>query len=89
MAPWTAYVRVRRGAAVNEAQVWASIGLMASMLITMMTVISTCFIRIMRSECAMVRVEIASVDQSMGHRFDTLDRDVQVLYRRAFGGESE
>ena len=74
---------------MNEAQVWASIGLMASMLITMMTVISTSFTRIMRTEFKMVRLEIASLDQRMGHRFDSLDRDVQVLYRRAFGGESE
>lgn len=63
---------------MNEAQVWTSIGLMASMLITLLTVVSTSFVRIMRAEFKTLRVEIASID-----------RDAQALYRCAFGGESE
>ncbi|MFC4242010.1 hypothetical protein ACFOYW_01385 [Gryllotalpicola reticulitermitis] len=96
---------------MNEAQVWAAIGLMASMLLSVMTVISRSFTRTMRAEFKAFRFEMASeftavrsemaseftaVRSEMASEFKAvradigaIDRDVQVLYRRALGGETE
>lgn len=59
---------------MNEPQVWVLIGVFAASMFGMITVVSTLFVHV-------VRTEIRSVHR----RIDTLDRDVTALYRNTFG----
>lgn len=81
---------------LNDAQVWAVIGVFAAALFSVVTLISTMFVRVLRAEIGRLDVKIDSLDDRMNTRFDavntrfdTLDRDVGVLFRRAFGGETD
>ena len=75
--------------AVTEPQVWTMIGLMAAVFFGTMTIISTMFTRVVRSEIGGLRAEMTArfeaVDarfDGVGSRIDNLDRDVQVLMHR-------
>lgn len=59
---------------MNEPQVWTLIGVFAAALFGMITLISTMFVHI-------VRTEIRSVHQ----RIDRLDADVSALMKHIFG----
>ena len=59
---------------MNEPQVWVLIGVFAASMFGMITVVSTLFVHV-------VRTEIRSVHR----RIDTLDHDVTALYRNTFG----
>ena len=81
---------------VTEPQVWTMIGLMAGVFFGTMTLISTMFTRVVRSEIGGVRSEIDGVRSEIGGlrgemnarfdavngRIDNLDRDVQFLMNR-------
>lgn len=63
---------------MNEPQVWTLIGVFAAALFGMLTLMTTMFIRV-------IRTEIEALRETMNRRFDYLDRDVQALTRRVFG----
>ncbi len=81
---------------VTEPQVWTMIGLMGAVFFGTMTLISTMFTRVVRSEIGGVRSEIDGVRSEIGGlrgemnarfdavngRIDNLDRDVQFLMNR-------
>ena len=74
---------------VTEPQVWTMIGLMAGVFFGTMTLISTMFTRVVRSEIGGLRSEIGGLRGEMNARFDAvngridnLDRDVQFLMNR-------
>lgn len=84
---------------MNEAQVWTSIGVLGTSLFAMLTLMSTMFVRIIRteigslrsemgSEFAAVRSEIGRVEDVMTTRFTHLDRDVQAIARKVFGDDA-
>lgn len=66
---------------MSEPQVWVLIGVFATALFGMITLMSTMFIRIVRTEIGSVRTEI----QGIHHRLDRLDADVNALMKHAFG----
>lgn len=77
---------------MTEPQVWALIGVFAASMFGTITLISTRFLRTMRSEFAGVRTEMRSefagvrTEISAVHgRIDHLDRDVNAIYRHLFG----
>ncbi len=59
---------------MTEPQVWTLIGVFAAGLFGMLTLMSTMFIRIIRTEI-----------RGIHHRLDRLDADVNALMRHAFG----
>lgn len=59
---------------MNEPQVWTLIGVFATGLFGMITLMSTMFVRIIRTEI-----------QGVHHRLDRLDADVNALMRHSFG----
>lgn len=59
---------------MNEPQVWTLIGVFAAGLFGMITLMSTMFVRIIRTEI-----------QGVHHRLDRLDADVNALMRHTFG----
>ncbi len=84
---------------MNEPQVWTAIGILGTSLFGMLTLMSTMFVRIIRTEIGSVRTEIGSVRTEIGSlrtemqaefasvrtEIRYLDRDVQVLTKRVFG----
>ena len=74
---------------VTEPQVWTMIGLMAGVFFGTMTLISTMFTRVLRTEIGGLRGEMNARFDSVEIRFngvdariDNLDRDVQFLMHR-------
>ncbi|MBS1907981.1 MAG: hypothetical protein JST33_15790 [Actinobacteria bacterium] len=63
---------------MNEPQVWTLIGVFAAGMFGMITIVSTMFIRVMRSEIRALRVELVGEIRS-------LDRDVNALMKHTFG----
>lgn len=59
---------------MNEPQVWTLIGVFAAAMFGMITIVSTLFVRVVRSEIG-----------RLGDKLDGLDRDVQALMRHTFG----
>ncbi|HCS61072.1 MAG TPA: hypothetical protein DIW46_06705 [Microbacterium sp.] len=59
---------------MNEPQVWVLIGVFATALFGVITLMSTMFIRIIRTEI-----------QGVHHRLDRIDADVNALMRHTFG----
>ena len=84
---------------MTEAQVWTMIGVFTTLMLGMLTVVSTLFVRVLRSELGGVRSEIGRVEtkvdslhsemsarfEAVGARIDGLDRDVQALVKHTFG----
>ena len=63
---------------MTEPQVWTLIGVFSALMFSMLGIVSTLFIRV-------VRTEIGRLEMKMDVRLDNLDRDVQALMRRTFG----
>lgn len=59
---------------MNEPQVWTLIGVFAAGLFGMITLMSTMFVRIIRTEI-----------RGVHHRLDRLDADVNAIMRHTFG----
>lgn len=81
---------------MNDAQIWTMIGTFTALMFSTLTVVSTLFIRVVRSEIGGLRNEmngqIGGLRNAMNARFDAvntridgLDRDVQAVVRHTFG----
>jgi hypothetical protein len=77
---------------MNEPQVWTLIGVFAAGLFGMITLMSTMFVRIVRTEIGSVRGELGSLRsemqsefRGMHQRIDRLDSDVNALMKHTFG----
>ena len=70
---------------VTEAQTWTMIGVFSAAFLGMLTIVSTLFVHVVRSEVG--RLD-ATFDAKLGHveqRMDSMDRDIQALMRHTFG----
>jgi hypothetical protein len=70
---------------MTEPQVWTLIGVFAAAVFGMITVVSTLFVRVIRSEIGGLRGEMNARFEAVDRRFDHLDRDVQALTKHVFG----
>lgn len=68
--------------AMTEPQVWTLIGVFAAVMFGMITIVSTLFVNVVRSE-------IRGLDATLTTRMDNLDRDIQSLMRHTFGIDRE
>jgi hypothetical protein len=69
---------------VTEPQVWTLIGVFATALFGVLTLMSTMFLRVLRAEIGGLRGEMNAKFERVVSRFDHLDRDVQAVARRVF-----
>ncbi|MFJ2532846.1 hypothetical protein [Microbacterium maritypicum] len=85
---------------MNDAQIWTMIGSFTVLMFSTLTVASTLFVRILRSEIGGLRTEMnGQIDglriemnarfDSVNTRIDGLDRDVQAIVKRTFGLDRE
>ncbi len=74
---------------VTEPQVWAMIGVFATAFFAVITVVSTLFIRVLRSELGGLRAEMNGRFERVEARLDHLDRDVNALVKHTFGFDRE
>lgn len=73
---------------MNEPQVWTLIGVLGTALFGMLTLMSTMFVRILRTEIGSLRTEMQAEFASVRTEIKYLDRDVQALSRRVFGDDA-
>lgn len=66
---------------MTEPQVWVLIGVFAASIFGMLTIMSTLFVRVLRSEIGGLRGEMHSIHE----RLDRLDHDINALMRHTFG----
>ncbi|MGN6127839.1 MAG: hypothetical protein ACTHON_14855 [Humibacter sp.] len=59
-------------------QAWTMIGVFSAGLLGMLTIVSTLFVHVVRSE-------VRRLDDKFTGRLDTMDRDIQALMRHTFG----
>ncbi len=72
---------------MNEPQVWILILVFSVGLFGLLTLISTMFIHVLRSEVGSLRSEMTTELRSIHHRIDRLDSDISALMRHTFGIE--
>ncbi|WP_245958756.1 hypothetical protein [Microbacterium bovistercoris] len=77
---------------ITEPQAWTLIGVFAAGLFGMITLMSTMFVRIIKTEIGSVRSEIGSLRseihsefRGVHQRIDRLDSDVNALMKHTFG----
>ena len=70
---------------MNDAQIWTMIGSFVALMFGTLTLVSTLFIRVLRSEIGGLRNEMNARFDTMNTRIDGLDRDVQAIVKRTFG----
>ncbi|MCW3493131.1 hypothetical protein [Microbacterium sp. SSM24] len=70
---------------MTEPQVWTLIGVFAAAMLGVLTLVSTLFINVVRSEIGGLRSEFRSEFRRFEDKLDNLDRDVQALMRHTFG----
>ncbi|MCG1037832.1 hypothetical protein [Polaribacter sargassicola] len=70
---------------MNEPQVWTLIGVFAAGLFGMLTLMSTMFVRVLRTEIGSIRNEMNAGFQGVHQRIDRLDSDVNALMKHTFG----
>jgi len=70
---------------MNDAQISTMIGAFTALMLGMMTIVSTLFIRVPRAEIGGLRSEVNGRFDVMNTRMDELDRDVRALVKRTFG----
>ncbi|MFT4051352.1 MAG: hypothetical protein QM677_03785 [Microbacterium sp.] len=66
---------------MTEPQVWTLIAVFTTLMFGTMTIVSTMFVRVLRSEIGRLDGRL----DSMERRMDALDRGVQALMRHTFG----
>lgn len=66
---------------MTEPQVWTLIAVFTALMIGTLTLISTMFVHVVRSEIGRLDTKI----DALSDKFDSLDRDVQALIRHTFG----
>lgn len=74
---------------MNDAQIWTMIGAFIALMFGMLTVVSTLFVRVLRTEIGGLRAEMNARFDTVNARMDGLDRDVQALVKRTFGLDRE
>ncbi len=83
---------------MTEPQVWTMIGVVSALMFGTLTIVSTLFVRVVRTEIGGLRREMMTqtngLRTEMNARFDAvnvkingLDRDVELLMSREFGTE--
>ncbi|MEJ1087958.1 hypothetical protein WDU99_06465 [Microbacterium sp. Mu-80] len=70
---------------MTEPQVWTLIGVFVAGLFGMLTLMSTMFVRVIRTEIGSLRSEISSEFRGINQRIDRLDSDVNALMKHTFG----
>ena len=70
---------------MNDAQIWTMIGSFVALMFGTLTLVSTLFIRVLRSEIGGLRNEMNARFDTVNTRIDGLDRDVQAIVKRTFG----
>lgn len=70
---------------MTEPQVWTLIGVFAAALFGMMTLISTMFVRIIRTEIGSLRNEMSAEFRGVHQRIDLLNGDINALMTHTFG----
>lgn len=66
---------------MTEPQVWTLIGVFAAAMFGMITIVSTLFVQVVRSEIRGLDAKLSRFEDKL----DNLDRDVQALMRHTFG----
>jgi len=66
---------------VTEAQTWTMIGVFSAGFLGMLTIVSTLFVHVVRSEVRRLDEKFTAVNG----RLDSMDRDIQTLIRHTFG----
>ncbi len=66
---------------MSEPQVWTLIGVFAASMFGLITLVSTMFVQVVRSEIGRLDSKFDAVNT----RLDNLDRDVQALVKHTFG----
>lgn len=74
---------------MNDAQIWTMIGAFTALMLGMLTVVSTLFIRVLRTEIGSLRTEMNARFDAVNTRIEGIDRDVQALVKRTFGLDRE
>jgi hypothetical protein len=70
---------------MTDAQIWTMIGCFTALMFGMLTVVSTLFIRVVRTEIGGLRNEMNARFDTVNTRIDGLDRDMQAVVKRTFG----
>lgn len=70
---------------MNDAQIWTMIGAFSALMFSTLTVVSTLFIHVVRSEIGGLRNEMNARFDAVNTRIDGLDGDVQAIVKRTFG----
>ena len=70
---------------MTEPQVWVLIGVFAAGMFGMLTIVSTLFIRVLRTEMGSLRNEMNGRFTAVDERIGNLDRDVQAIVKHTFG----
>ncbi|GAA4171294.1 hypothetical protein [Gryllotalpicola koreensis] len=63
---------------MTEAQVWAMMGVFTALFLGTLTIVSTLFVHVVKSE-------VRRLDDKIDLRFNSVDNDLQTLYRHIFG----
>lgn len=74
---------------MTEPQVWTMIGVFSALMFGMLTLVSTLFVRVVRTEIAGLRSELLGEMRGLSVKVDGLDRDVQLLMAREFGKDRD
>lgn len=69
---------------LTEPQIWTVIGVFSAAMFGMMTLVSTMFVSVVRSEIGRIEGTITSEIRRVDAKIDMLDRDVQAIARRVF-----
>ena len=70
---------------VNEPQVWTLIGVFAAGMFGMITIVTTMFTRVVRTEIQSLRVELKGDIAELRGEIRSIDRDVNALMKHTFG----
>jgi len=70
---------------MNDAQIWTMIGAFTALMFGMLTVVSSLFVRVVRTEIGGLRSEMNARFDTVNTRIDGLDRDMRAVVKRTFG----
>ena len=70
---------------MTEPQVWTLIAVFTALMVGVLTLISTMFVHVVRSEIGQIDTKIDALSDRFDSRLDDLDRDVQALIKHTFG----
>ncbi|WP_460523603.1 hypothetical protein [Humibacter antri] len=70
---------------MTEAQTWTMIGVFSAAFLGMLTIVSTLFVHVVRSEVGRLDAKFDARFAHFEQRMDAMDRDIQALMRHTFG----